>query len=184
MAEQPSIADAPDVSASAAGTSATQAPAANAPAVDVSATGASPADARSRSLHERLQDPVIARDCRTLGGMTQIWCADHHDDALRTPYEGLGARAGVYKPGKLPRLCPECAAHLEYGEARRALCPKDPKPSCHACDVHCYKPQERAWQQKAMAYAGPRAMFRGMFVDAMRHLWQELRGRRMAKRQK
>ena len=116
--------------------------------------------------------------------MTQIWCADHHDDALRTPYEGLGARAGVYKPGKLPRLCPECAAHLEYGEARRALCPKDPKPSCHACDVHCYKPQERAWQQKAMAYAGPRAMFRGMFVDAMRHLWQELRGRRMAKRQK
>ena len=145
------------------------------PQTDASPT---PQQRRRARIAARLADPQVARDVQTLGGMVQIWCADHHAGADRVPYEGLGAQEGCYAPGRVPRLCPECAAHLEYGETRRALCPKDPKPSCHACDTHCYKPDERAWQRQVMAYAGPRAMFRGMFGDAVRHLRQELAGRR------
>lgn len=136
---------------------------------------------RHAKVSARLKDPEIARDCRTLGGMVQIWCADHHDDALRVPYSRLGAQEGIYEGHKVPRLCPECAAHLEYGEMRRALCPNDPKPSCHLCEIHCYKPDERAWQRQVMAYAGPRAMFRGMFFDAIHHLRQEARGAKALK---
>ncbi|MBS5450546.1 MAG: nitrous oxide-stimulated promoter family protein [Coriobacteriia bacterium] len=140
------------------------------------ASAPTPQEKRRAKVSERLQDPEIARDCRTLGGMVQIWCADHHDDALRVPYSRLGTQEGIYEGHKPPRLCPDCAAHLEYGEMRRALCPNDPKPSCHLCEIHCYKPDERAWQRQVMAYAGPRAMFRGMFFDALHHLRQEARG--------
>lgn len=141
----------------------------------------SPAERRRARLHERMADPTVARDVQTLGGMVQIWCDDHHRDAQRAPYAGVGVQEGCYAPKRVPTLCAECAAHLEYGETRRALCPKDPKPSCHACDIHCYKPEERAWQRQAMAYAGPRAMVRGMFFDALRHLRQELAARRATK---
>ena len=157
MAEQPSIADAPDVSASAAGTSATQAPAANAPAVDVSATGASPADARSRSLHERLQDPVIARDCRTLGGMTQVWCADHHDDALRTPYEGdwAPARAST-SPASSPACAPSVRRTWSTARPGAPCAPRTPSPAatpvtCTATNRRSVPGSRRPWPTQARA---------------------------------
>lgn len=134
--------------------------------------------ATDRALPRLREDRERARDCQTLGGMVQIYCADHHAADNRAPYVGLGVQAGCYAPKRVPHLCPECAAHLEYGELRRALCPKDPKPSCHACDIHCYKPAEQAWQREVMRYAGPRAAFRGMFPDAVRHLRQELKARK------
>ncbi len=126
----------------------------------------------------RAHDPEVARDMETLGGMVQIWCADHHADRERSPYDGFGMQCGAYRPKRVPNLCPECAAHVEYGELRRCLCPHDPKPSCRVCEIHCYKPDEAAWQRQVMAYAGPRAMFRGMFFDALRHLKSETGSRR------
>lgn len=134
------------------------------------------ANAREKAF-ERARDPRVARDLETLGGMVQIWCADHHADAERLPYDGPGVQCGAYRPKRVPRLCPSCAEHLAYGEMRRCLCPHDPKPSCRTCPVHCYKPDEAAWQRQVMAYAGPRAMFRGMLVDALRHLMSERRAR-------
>lgn len=78
---------------------------------------------RSRErIMARFEDKEVARDIVTLAGMTEIYCADHHDDSLRTPYESEAVRAGVYPAHKIPRLCPECAAHTRYGEVRRALC--------------------------------------------------------------
>ena len=128
---------------------------------------------RSRTkLLERLSDRDVARDVATLAGMTEIYCADHHAENDRKPFESEATKAGIYPVRKIPNLCPECAAHLRYGEVRRALCRREPRPACKTCANHCYAPAERAWQKRAMAYAGPRAMFRGHAVEAIRHLLQ------------
>ena len=124
---------------------------------------------RARILN-RIVEKEIARDIVTLAGMTEIYCADHHAAADRTPYESEATAVGMYPQHKIPRLCPECAAHLRYGEIRRALCRREPRPACKTCKSHCYTPTESAWQRRAMAYAGPRAMFRGHAIEAIRHL--------------
>lgn len=124
---------------------------------------------RARILN-RIAEKEIARDIVTLAGMTEIYCADHHIAADRTPYESEATAVGMYPQHKIPRLCPECAAHLRYGEVRRALCRREPRPACKTCKSHCYTPTESAWQRRAMAYAGPRAMFRGHAIEAIRHL--------------
>lgn len=124
---------------------------------------------RARIL-SRIAEKEIARDVVTLAGMTEIYCADHHAAADRTPYESEATAVGMYPQHKTPRLCPECAAHLRYGEIRRALCRREPRPACKTCKSHCYTPTESAWQRRAMAYAGPRAMFRGHAIEAIRHL--------------
>lgn len=124
---------------------------------------------RARILN-RIAEKEIARDIVTLAGMTEIYCADHHAAANRTPYESEATAVGMYPQHKIPRLCPECAAHLRYGEIRRALCRREPRPACKTCKSHCYTPTESAWQRRAMAYAGPRAMFRGHAIEAIRHL--------------
>lgn len=124
---------------------------------------------RARILN-RIAEKEIARDIVTLAGMTEIYCADYHAAADRTPYESEATAVGMYPQHKIPRLCPECAAHLRYGEIRRALCRREPRPACKTCKSHCYTPTESAWQRRAMAYAGPRAMFRGHAIEAIRHL--------------
>ena len=124
---------------------------------------------RARILN-RIAEKEIARDIVTLAGMTEIYCADHHAAADRTPYESEATAVGMYPQHEIPRLCPECAAHLRYGEVRRALCRREPRPACKTCKSHCYTPTESAWQRRAMAYAGPRAMFRGHAIEAIRHL--------------
>lgn len=124
---------------------------------------------RARILN-RIAEKEIARDIVTLAGMTEIYCADHHAAADRTPYESEATAVGMYPQHKIPHLCPECAAHLRYGEIRRALCRREPRPACKTCKSHCYTPTESAWQRRAMAYAGPRAMFRGHAIEAIRHL--------------
>lgn len=124
---------------------------------------------RARIL-SRIAEKEIARDVVTLAGMTEIYCADHHAAADRTPYESEATAVGMYPQHKIPRLCPECAAHLRYGEIRRALCRREPRPACKTCKSHCYTPTESAWQRRAMAYAGPKAMFRGHAIEAIRHL--------------
>lgn len=81
-------------------------------------------------IRARFADPDVARDVVTLGGMTEIYCADHHPESMRVPYRGLSTDMGLYPARRIPRLCPACAAHLRYGEARRALCTREPRPSC------------------------------------------------------
>ena len=127
-------------------------------------------DKHSARILNRIAEKEIARDIVTLAGMTEIYCADHHAAADRTPYESEATAVGMYPQHKIPRLCPECAAHLRYGEIRRALCRREPRPACKTCKSHCYTPTESAWQRRAMAYAGPRAMFRGHAIEAIRHL--------------
>ena len=77
-------------------------------------------------------------------------------------------------------LCEQCAAHLAYGEKRRAFCPKDPKPFCANCDVHCYRNEEREWQRQMMRYSGPRSVLHGHAIDGIRHVLETRRHRRAA----
>ncbi|MCL4078159.1 nitrous oxide-stimulated promoter family protein [Coriobacteriia bacterium Es71-Z0120] len=128
----------------------------------------------------RMRDRKVAHDVRTLGDFIEIFCAGTHKDRDRRPAATLAAELGVYG-ARPPRLCEECEAHLAYGEKRRALCPKDPKPFCAHCDTHCYKSDEREWQRQMMRYSGPRSVLRGHAIDAIRHAL-ESRAHRAAQR--
>ncbi|MEE8715535.1 MAG: nitrous oxide-stimulated promoter family protein [Coriobacteriales bacterium] len=133
-----------------------------------------PADDAERAVRQAVQaNPVMARDIVTLARMTEIYCAGHHRKADRVPYDSVAVRAGAFGSAKVPLLCPDCAEHMRYGEQRRALCPKDPKPSCRTCDIHCYSREESEWQRASMAYAGPRAPFHGLLREALSHLYQD-----------
>ncbi len=129
-----------------------------------------------------VEDEKVAHDIRVVGDFVRIYCDGHHADAVRRPAETDAARLGVYG-SKVPALCTECEAHLAYSEARRAYCPKDPKPFCAHCDTHCYRSEERAWQQQMMRYAGPRSWKEGHAIDGIRHVFEGRRWKReMARR--
>lgn len=131
---------------------------------------------------EHMSDKQVAHDCTVLADFVQIWCDGHHEDQTRKRAETDAARLGVYGR-KTPNLCSECEAHLAYGEKRRAYCPKDPKPFCAHCDTHCYKSDERAWQQQMMRYSGPRSWRKGHAVDGVKHVLQARKWRKeIAKR--
>jgi hypothetical protein len=123
-----------------------------------------------------MNDPKVRHDVALLGDFVQIWCDGHHADRSRTQASTYAAQLGVYKHRLL--LCEECEAHLAYAEKRRAYCPKDPKPFCAHCDTHCYKPEERVWQQQMMRYSGPRSWRKGHAVDGIKHVLEARRWKR------
>lgn len=67
-------------------------------------------------------------------------------------------------------ICRECAALLEHGMKKRALCPLDPKPSCKSCHIHCYTPEYRRQIRTIMAYSGKRMILRGR-LDYLWHYY-------------
>lgn len=92
--------------------------------------------------------------------MVRLFCRAHH-----------GGRA----------LCPDCAALLAYADYRLDRCPFEAdKPTCVACPVHCYRPQQRQRMREVMRYAGPRMLWRHPYL-AIRHLLDERRDRRAAR---
>lgn len=129
----------------------------------------------------RMGDEKVNHDLRVLADFVQIWCDGHHPDATRRRVETDATALGVYGE-RTPVLCEECEAHLAYGEKRRAYCPKDPKPFCAHCDVHCYRDDERVWQQEMMRYSGPRSWTKGHAVDGVRHMIEGRKWRKEMKR--
>jgi hypothetical protein len=117
---------------------------------------------------QRMSIAEVRNDTRVVAGLAQIYCEGHHAAAERVRLESDAATLGVYGR-RIPRLCPECAEHVRYAEARRAYCPKDPKPFCAHCDTHCYKPAEAEWQRQMMRWAGPRSLFRGYAIPGIKH---------------
>lgn len=131
-------------------------------------------------LMEKIKDPQITYDCAVLGFMTEIYCKAHHKDREKHELESLLVDVGAYEhKSRLPKLCDECADHVRYGEIRRSLCMhKDGKPNCQDCEIHCYKPEEAKFQQTAMAYAGPRAIFHPIVAkDAVNHLTSHIKSK-------
>jgi hypothetical protein len=130
---------------------------------------------------QRMSDQVVRHDVVVLADFVQIWCDGHHGDRRRAQADTDATRMGVYK--KVPMLCEECEAHLAYAEKRRALCPKDPKPFCAHCDTHCYKSDERTWQQQMMRYSGPKSWRKGHAIDGIKHVLEARKWKReMARR--
>jgi len=125
---------------------------------------------------ERMDDPKVRHDVAVLGDFVQIWCDGLHADRPRAQVDTDATKLGVYK--RAPLLCEECEAHLAYAEKRRALCPKDPKPFCAHCDTHCYKSDERVWQQQMMRYAGPKSWRKGHAIDGIKHVLEARRWKR------
>ncbi len=135
----------------------------------------------SEKFEQSMRDRRVAKDTRTLGDFVEIYCRGNHASATRRPAGTDAAQLGVYGR-RQPVLCAECEAHLAYGEKRRAYCPKDPKPFCANCDVHCYKSDEREWQREMMRYSGRRSMLHGHAVDGVRHMVETKRHKRAAER--
>ncbi len=138
-------------------------------------------EALMKRFETAIQDPFIRDEITTLGFMVEVYCKGNHTDRPKSALESDAVDLGVYDGAHhIPQVCTECAAHLAYGEKRRALCPKDPKPSCKYCDIHCYSPEEAEFQRTVMRYSGPRAILKPfLFRPAIEHLLQE---RRDAKR--
>lgn len=126
---------------------------------------------------ERLNDPKVRHDIAVLGDFAHVYCAASHRDRGRTPCATGAATHGVYGR-KVPVLCQECASHLDYAEARRAACMRDPKPFCAHCDTQCYRSSELQWQRTVMRYAGPRSWYRGHLLDSIRHAIEGMAARR------
>ena len=64
---------------------------------------------RARILNRIAEE--IARDIVTLAGMTEIYCADHHAAADRTPYESEATAVGMYPQQKIRAFAPN-APHI------------------------------------------------------------------------
>ncbi|NTW29359.1 MAG: nitrous oxide-stimulated promoter family protein [Coriobacteriia bacterium] len=125
----------------------------------------------SERFERRMGEVGVARDAATVAGLMRIWCDAHHAERSRDTVRTPTALLGVYGR-RTPVLCSECQAHLAYAEQRLVHCPKDPKPFCSHCDIHCYSATEREWQRAMMRYAGPRSIFRGHALEAIRHMFE------------
>ncbi|HET6350667.1 MAG TPA: nitrous oxide-stimulated promoter family protein [Coriobacteriia bacterium] len=131
---------------------------------------------------EKMGEPKVKHDTVVLADFIQIWCEGHHDAASRHAIHTDAAELGIYGR-KAPVLCDECEEHLAYAEKRRAFCPHDPKPFCAHCETHCYKPDERAWQQAMMRYSGPKSWRKGHAIDGIKHVLEGRKWKReMARR--
>jgi hypothetical protein len=133
----------------------------------------------AEKFQARMADKQVRKDTRTLGDFVGIYCKGNHSDRVRTPLVSDAAVLGVYDSGT-PVLCDECAEHLRYAEKRRAFCPKDPKPFCAHCDTHCYKSDERAWQQQMMRFSGPRSALHGYAIEGIKHALEARKYRKQA----
>lgn len=129
-----------------------------------------------------MRDKEVVHDSRVLADFVQIYCDGHHADRPRATATTDAALLGVYGR-KVPVLCEECTAHLAYAEKRRAFCPKNPKPFCAHCDTHCYRSEERLWQQEMMRYSGPKSWRKGHAIDGIKHVLEGRKWRREMERQ-
>ena len=97
----------------------------------------------------------LDRERRTVAAMVAMYCRDHH-----------GVEGG---------LCDECRELEGYAGYRLDKCPYgEGKPTCVACPIHCYGPEQRERVQRVMRYSGPRMMRRHPLL-AVFHLFDARR---------
>ncbi len=100
---------------------------------------------------ERLKDPYIADEVKTIQFMTEIYCRKHH-----------GSESG--------QLCEDCKDFLAYATKRLACCPYGAeKPVCKKCKIHCFQKEYKDKAKEIMSFSGPRLMARHPILSA-RHV--------------
>lgn len=106
------------------------------------------------------------KDLKVLGLFTAVYCRRHHggDKSALCAGDLEAGRLGLVKY----RYCAECQEFLAYAIARRLRCPLQPKPTCKACPVHCYRPGHRERVREIMRFAGPYLIKRGR-LDLLWH---------------
>ena len=108
------------------------------------------------------------KDLKIVARFIGLFCHARHDRKT----VGEACFPEILQQGNYPEdtICLECAALLDYGMKKRALCPLDPKPTCKSCHIHCYSPEYRQRIREIMAYSGRRMMLRGR----LDYLWHYL----------
>ena len=109
--------------------------------------------------------PAQISDLEVLASFIGLYCKAKHDNRNTPVPDALQQGKGTQL-----LLCSECAALLEHGMKKRALCPLDPKPSCKSCHIHCYTPEYRQQIRTIMAYSGKRMILRGR-LDYLWHYY-------------
>lgn len=104
-------------------------------------------------------------DLEILARFIGLYCKAKHDNR-QTPVPDVLQRNN----GQQLLLCSDCAALLEHGMKKRALCPLDPKPACKDCHIHCYTKEYRQQIRTIMAYSGKRMILRGR-LDYLWHYY-------------
>jgi hypothetical protein len=93
----------------------------------------------------------LAREWKTVTAMLDIYCQDHHGNAL----------------------CQECRELKGYVNLRLERCRfGDEKPTCAKCPVHCYQRDRREQIKIVMRYAGPKMLWKHPWLS----LWHLLDG--------
>ena len=101
----------------------------------------------------------LAKEFKTIVGMTHIYCRAHHKEYNGTRKE----------------LCSDCQEFTRFAEFRLAKCPYDQiKPTCKHCPVHCYKKDMKELARTIMVYSGPRMLLKHPYL-AVRHLLHDRR---------
>lgn len=122
-------------------------------------TDASPSRPARRLL--RRPDRRSRREQQTVEVMIGMYCRAHHGPQVRK--SSVTTLHGT-------RVCPDCAALLDYANRRIDDCRfGEQKPTCTLCTVHCFRAAEREQIRTVMRYSGPRMMLRHPYL-AVRHL--------------
>lgn len=107
------------------------------------------------------------KDMGVLGRFVALYCRDKHGDRPRDRFTYRGVDDKVWHAIE---LCDECTKMLTHGTAKRLICPKEPKPYCKDCDIHCYAPGYRERVREIMRYSGKKMIMRGR-LDMIYHYY-------------
>ncbi len=107
------------------------------------------------------------KDMSVLGRFVALYCRDKHADRPKARFTYKGVDDKVWRGIE---LCDECSKMLTHGTAKRLICPKEPKPYCKDCDIHCYGPGYRERVREVMRYSGRKMIMRGR-IDMIYHYY-------------
>ena len=94
------------------------------------------------------------KDLMILAKFVEVYCKGKHKSKGKNHWRDKEAQIQI-------ELCQECIYIMDYSAERLRYCPKNPKPACKKCDIHCYAVNQRQKIREIMRYSGKDLMKRG-----------------------